>query len=173
MDGARHGCIASPHYLRARSLVALQYNFALRSTLSRQRVCDVRYIPPFGRIRDLAELSQRRGKTVVSFEYEQFIEILSAMIADIDVDEAWYLGRYLDVAEAISAGKLTSAKEHFIRNGYFEGRLPYKMVVDDTWYLSKNPDVAENVRIGAVGSAQAHFDEDGYREGRMPFDPLS
>lgn len=134
---------------------------------------DVRYIPPFEAIRDVAELSQRRGKTIVSFEYEKFTEIVSAMIADVDVDEAWYLGRYLDVAEAISSGKLTSAKEHFVRNGYFEGRLPYKMVVDEAWYLDKNEDVAENVRLGAVASAQAHFDENGYREGRMPFDPLS
>jgi hypothetical protein len=39
-------------------------------------------------------------------------------------------------------GVIKSAREHFISDGYFEGRLPFEMKVDETWYLDQNPDVA-------------------------------
>ena len=54
-------------------------------------------------------------------------------------------------------------------DGYFEGRLPFPIVVDERWYLEQNPDVATSIHDGVVASAQEHFDQDGYREGRLPF----
>jgi hypothetical protein len=132
----------------------------------------MRYIPPFSMVRSSLELSQRGDTTYASVAYDRLLQILAAMIADIDVDEAWYLTRYQDVADAIATGKAASAKEHFINHGFFEGRQPYRMLIDEAWYLRKNPDVAESVRLGALASAQAHFDENGYNEGRLPFDPL-
>jgi hypothetical protein len=62
-----------------------------------------------------------------------------------------------------------SAKQHFMEDGFFEGRLPFPMPVDERWYLEENADVAESVRKGVVGSGQQHFTEDGYREGRLPY----
>ena len=84
------------------------------------------------------------------------------------MDAPWYLARNPDIAQAIAAGATASAKQHFVEHGYFEGRLPFPIVVDERWYLSQNPDVCESVRKGAVKSAQCHFDTDGYREGRLP-----
>ncbi len=75
-----------------------------------------------------------------------------------------------DIGRAIRDGQIVSAKQHFVDDGYFEGRLPFPMKVNDTWYQTKYPDVAESVRTGVVASPQKHFDEDGYREGRLPFD---
>jgi len=40
------------------------------------------------------------------------------------VDEEWYLTTYPDVADGIEAGNIVSATEHFLSNGYAEGRLP-------------------------------------------------
>ena len=40
------------------------------------------------------------------------------------VDEAWYRKKYQDVDEAISAGKIKSAQEHFESIGVIEGRSP-------------------------------------------------
>ncbi len=43
-----------------------------------------------------------------------------------DFDEAWYMGQYRDVAEAVAKGRFESGLEHFIRHGRAEGRL-YKL----------------------------------------------
>ena len=64
---------------------------------------------------------------------------------------------------------MASAREHFMHDGYFEGRLPFSLKVDERWYLTQNPGVAEYIRAGRLESGQQHFDHDGYREGRLPF----
>jgi hypothetical protein len=130
----------------------------------------VKYLPPFDLIRRLVEISTVRGELRVSLSYDDFIGIIRLLISGIQVDEEWYLQEYGDIAQAIQDGKLTSAKQHFIDDGYFEGRRPFAMPVNEHWYLEQYPDVADSVRKGVVGSAEQHFDEDGYREGRLPYE---
>jgi hypothetical protein len=129
----------------------------------------VKYLPPFELIRRSIEISTVRGELRVNVSYEDFISILKTMIRGIQVDEAWYVKAYEDIGDAIKSGMVHSAQQHFVNDGYFEGRLPFPIVVDERWYLTENPDVAESIRRGAVVSAQYHFDADGYREGRLPF----
>lgn len=83
-------------------------------------------------------------------------------------DEAWYLGAYPDVAEAIRSGKLKSARHHYLNFGFFESRLPCAPEVDDVWYLRRYPDVAKGIEKGRFKNATQHYIEFGYREGRMP-----
>jgi hypothetical protein len=130
----------------------------------------VKYLPPFDLIRRMVEVSTVRGELRVSLSYDDFIRIMRLMISGIEVDEAWYLREHEDIAKAIASGAVPSAKQHFIDDGYFEGRLPFPIVIDERWYLEHNTDVAESVRKGVVGSGQQHFAEDGYREGRLPFE---
>jgi len=101
--------------------------------------------------------------------YDAFLSATQASLAALKVDEAWYLQRYDDVAKAVVDDPTRSARQHFLHSGYFEGRLPFPMIVDERWYLTNYPDVAENVRRGNVASAQEHFEANGYREGRLPF----
>jgi hypothetical protein len=129
----------------------------------------VKYLPPFELIRRSIEISTVRGELRVNLSYEDFVKILRTMIAGIEVDETWYLRTYEDIASAIKSGSVRSAKQHFIDDGYFEGRRPFAMSVDERWYLTQNPDVSDSIRRGDVLSAQEHFDQDGYREGRLPF----
>ncbi len=129
----------------------------------------MKYLPPFDLIRRSIEISTMRGELRVNVSYEDFVKILKRMIVGVEVDEAWYLRTYDDIAKAIRDGIVRSAQQHFVDDGYFEGRLPFPMRVDDRWYLSEYPDVADSVRKGTVLSPQVHFDEDGYREGRLPF----
>ena len=130
----------------------------------------MRYVPPFDLIRRSVEISTVRGELRVNVSYEEFIRILKLMIAGVQVDNDWYVQAYEDIGKAITDGIVKSAQQHFVDDGYFEGRLPFPMQVDETWYLQHYPDVADSVRRGALPSAQAHFDEDGYREGRLPFE---
>jgi hypothetical protein len=129
----------------------------------------VKYIPPFDVIRRSVEISTVRGELRVNVSYEQFLQIIKKIISGIEVDEEWYLRTYEDIAKAVRDGAVSSARQHFIEDGYFEGRLPFPIKVDEKWYLQQNPDVADSVRRGAVASGQTHFEEDGYREGRKPF----
>lgn len=127
------------------------------------------YLPPFDSIRRSVEIHTVRGELRVNIPYQEFIKLLRLMMTGIEVNEAWYLGAYDDIATAVEAGGVASARDHFLSDGYFEGRLPFPIKVDEAWYLQQNPDVEASVRTGAVASAQAHFDAVGYREGRLPF----
>jgi hypothetical protein len=129
----------------------------------------VKYLPPFELIRRSIEISTVRGELHVNVSYENFIGILRRMIRGIEVDETWYARAYEDIGDAMRKGIIKSARQHFVDDGYFEGRLPFPINVDETWYLAENPDVADSLGKGIVQSAQEHFDKDGYREGRLPF----
>jgi hypothetical protein len=121
-------------------------------------------------LRRSVEISTVRGELRVSLSYDDFIKLIRSMISGVDVDEVWYRQQYEDIGKAIREGGVASARQHFVDDGYFEGRLPFPIKVDDDWYRRENPDVADSVRTGVVQSTQVHFDEDGYREGRLPFD---
>lgn len=129
----------------------------------------MKYLPPFDLIRRSVEISTIRGELRVSVSYEDFIRLLKRMIVGTEVDEEWYLRTYEDIANAIREGAIETAQQHFVEDGYFEGRLPFPIRVDERWYTNQYPDVGDSVRRGVLPSAQAHFDEDGYREGRLPF----
>ena len=129
----------------------------------------MKYLPPFELIRRSIEISTIRGELRVNVSYENFVAILRQMIQGIEVDEEWYVQAYEDIGNALQGGIVGSARQHFVHDGYFEGRLPFPIRVDERWYLTEYPDVAESIRLGLVESAQQHFDNDGYREGRLPF----
>ncbi len=130
----------------------------------------MKYLPPFDLIRRSVEILTVKGELRVNVSYDDFINILRLLISGIVVNEEWYLEEYPDIGRAVKDGLVKSARQHFIDDGYFEGRLPFPMNVDERWYLEQNPDVAESVRTGVVSSGQQHFSEDGYREGRLPYE---
>jgi hypothetical protein len=106
---------------------------------------------------------------MISCSYEDMVRMLRHLIAGVRVDEAWYLERYPDIAEAIGQGIVASPQFHFVHDGYFEGRMPFPMQVDEQYYLTQNAGVSDHVRNGLLESGQQHFDENGYSEGRLPF----
>ncbi|MGE0418522.1 MAG: hypothetical protein AB7O80_17110 [Acetobacteraceae bacterium] len=110
-----------------------------------------------------------RGQSFVAMPHEEMRNMLRALLAQIPIDESWYLERYPDVATAIKSGKTKSAREHFVNSGYFEGRWPSPVAVDEEWYLATYPEVGRAVREGVVESAQRHFEQNGYKEGRRPW----
>ena len=129
----------------------------------------VKYVPPFEGIKTFVTFAAVKGELSITATYTQFTHMIRTLLEAIQVDEEWYLAQYPDVAEAIREGGIRSAREHFLNDGYFEGRAPFQIKVDETWYLEQNPGVAEFIARGDLQSAQQHFDEHGYREGRKPF----
>ena len=129
------------------------------------------YLPPFEGIKTFLNFAAANGELTVSTSYTQFTALIRTLLQGIEVDESWYLSQYPDVADAIRNGIVTSAKEHFLNDGYFEGRIPFLIAVDEAWYLEENPGVAEYIARGELLSAQQHFNDNGYREGRRPRPP--
>ena len=127
------------------------------------------YVPPFEAIKALVNFAAVKGELTVSASYTQFTAMIRLMLQSVKVDEDWYRRQYPDVAEAIRTGVVPNGQEHFINDGYFEGRMPYLIQIDEPFYLEQNPGIAEFVERGELESAQQHFNDNGYREGRRPF----
>ena len=98
----------------------------------------------------------------------KFLELLKYLLAQVEVDEEWYRSSYRDVDDAINAGEVKSAKDHYMTAGYFENRFPHAIKVDERWYVEEYPDVASAIQQGAFSSASQHFQKDGFKEGRLP-----
>jgi hypothetical protein len=142
--------------------------FVSRLTRSPRGNRCVKFIPPFEEIKGFVRFAAAKGELTVSASYAQFTVLIRTLLQDIEVDEKWYLEQYPDVAEAIRKKIVNSAKEHFLNDGYFEGRVPFLIKVDEAWYLEQNPGIADSISRGDLQSAQQHFNENGYREGRKP-----
>lgn len=82
-------------------------------------------------------------------------------------DEGYYLAQYSDVAAAVDAGLFASGYDHFVSQGWLQGRNP-SVLYSEAFYLNQNRDIAQAVAAGAFSSGFAHFARVGHREGRNP-----
>ena len=116
-----------------------------------------------------AETVDKGGEKRVSIPADLFRQLIASALQGKGMfDENYYLSVNSDIQDAVRRGAIESASEHYYTTGYFEGRLPKKLLVDEKFYLEANPDVAEAVRKGLVKDAQEHFENAGFREGRVP-----
>ena len=68
--------------------------------------------------------SAEDGELPVSISGEAFAQVLRLFIPLIPFNAAWYVATNPDVAQALEIGALSSAHDHFVDNGFFEGRSP-------------------------------------------------
>ena len=115
--------------------------------------------------------SSRTQYTAVKKSF--LVELLRSRVAQIHVDENWYLTTNPDVCSAVKDGAVKDGREHFVTSGYYEHRLPYRICVDEAWYLENYQDVRLAVLAAIFPSGQTHFETLGYREGRLPFADFS
>jgi hypothetical protein len=127
-----------------------------------------KYIPPFEVVKNFVTIRPNKDELIVGTTYDEFLNIIKMFLRGIDVDEQWYQRTYPDVAESIAAGQIRSAKEHFVENGYFEGRIPRELEIDEEWYRETYDDVRKGLETGNIRSAVDHYREYGYKEGRLP-----
>jgi|SRR5579863_9360572 len=102
---------------------------------------------------------------VVVMPYEKLCTIIRVFLELMEVDEEWYSATYPDAKKEIADGVFSSAKEHFMLRGYFEGRLARNVEIDEAWYYDAYADVEEKFKAGGP-SAQEHYIKQGYNEGR-------
>jgi len=117
----------------------------------------------------ITESTNTDGVKTITVPAELFRHLLvTALKSKGFFDEAYYLAMYPDISKAVREKQISGGAYHYFESGYFEGRLPRKMVVDEKFYLENNPDVRDAITKGKVKNAQEHFDCAGFREGRQP-----
>ncbi len=129
------------------------------------------FVPPYDAILSAIGVSRATVETAsdITIPVPLFKLLLKIAAANSGFDEARYLAANPDVADAIGAGSVPGALEHFSNYGYFENRRgAVASAVDELWYRKTNPDVAAAIRAGQLTSAQEHFDVIGAEEFRVP-----
>ncbi|GAB4303028.1 MAG: hypothetical protein Fur0025_44090 [Oscillatoriaceae cyanobacterium] len=87
-------------------------------------------------------------------------------------NESTYLQQYSDVAQAITNGSYTNGFEHWVKVGFFEGRMP-QIPFNEQFYLDFHPDVAAAVERGELSSGFEHYARFGADEGRAGVSGIS
>ena len=116
--------------------------------------------------RDILRLSSKTR--YVAVDRDHLIWLMRPTLQLIYVDSEWYLSSNPDIAEAVANGTVDDARDHYVRYGYYEHRMPYQIDVEESWYLAHYPDVKEAVATGAFSSGRDHFYAVGFAEGRLP-----
>jgi hypothetical protein len=109
-----------------------------------------------------------RSALKVSFNRADLASMIRAAVTCVPVDEAFYLAAYKDVAAAIELGRYRSAREHYVKSGYLENRIPYEFDLDADWYVNVYKDIAAAAAANPSFDARQHFHFKGYKEGRWP-----
>jgi hypothetical protein len=126
-------------------------------------------LPTFATLINNKVVIQQADSPSYSVDQHFFQTCMAGFLNQVQVDEAWYLAAYPDVAEALKTGQLADCKAHFVWFGYYEHRMPRPIEVDEAWYLKVYPDIEKAVERQAFASGQDHFNRCGYSEGRMPY----
>ena len=132
-------------------------------------------LPHFERLLKICNIrGWAEGHKTLTLDRDGLVTILTEMLQASAFDEEWYLEQYPDVARAVESGEISSAREHYILFGYFEGRLPGLNGFDAEAYCSIYPDL-EYILLGPKPevTAQTHFVEYGYHEGRFVPDKVA
>jgi hypothetical protein len=105
----------------------------------------------------------------VAVDVHFFADCLLPLLSTVRFDEAWYVQKYPDVRQAIAERRLSTPHDHYLRFGFYENRLPYRIAIDEAWYLRQNEDIRIALQKKLITSAQSHFEDIGFAEGRSPF----
>jgi|HubBroStandDraft_6_1064221.scaffolds.fasta_scaffold254838_1 hypothetical protein len=127
------------------------------------------YVPPFNLITrglGLNHTDLASGKNI-TIPVELFKFLMGSFIARGFFDERWYLETYPDVEAAINRGGVSTALEHYVNAGYYEGRSPGPCFVDRAWYEQYYKDLHGALQDGVIVDSAEHFQHNGYFEGRV------
>jgi hypothetical protein len=105
----------------------------------------------------------------VQVEAHFLISCMLPVVQQIKVDDDWYIQAYPDVQQAIQKGIVLDARYHYYHFGFYEHRMPYRIIVDEPWYQAQYSDVRAAIVSRHFVSAQEHYELEGFREGRVPY----
>jgi hypothetical protein len=117
------------------------------------------------------EIVSRGVKTDAGTYYPQEVvdRLFEVIARSIPVDEGFYLASNPDINDALKAGDISSAAQHFVEHGFYEDRLPCSVLINEDDYLARYPDVAAGIEDGSLASATDHWIRYGRFEGRVAY----
>ena len=83
------------------------------------------YVPPCKLLTEWLDSRPRNAGGRLAMLYEDVVDVLTAFISAIPVNEEWYLAEYPAVADLVRNSQTETAKRHFRMHGYFENRRPF------------------------------------------------
>jgi hypothetical protein len=98
--------------------------YCWRSSLPPPRPESGAALPSFRDVVSVLGIDPRAESGVVTVDAAALLAIIKRFLEIAVVDEERYCSAYPDVAAAILAGAIASARDHFMESGYFEGRCP-------------------------------------------------
>lgn len=150
--------------------VTLVSDAAMLSTdrLARREASAARpYVPPIDLLLEGLEITERSLSEPIAAVSTQFLRfLLSELARGAPFDAGWYGTQYPDVREAGSALGADWLHNHFITQGYFEGRLPQEPALDADWYFRHYADVWAAYSAKLLDTLREHFLSQGWTEGR-------
>jgi len=120
------------------------------------------YIPP------LSIILKRLGISLCSLDKPEisvsslFVKyLLTQILQKCDIDTKFYSEKYPDISDIVSSGKFKSLDEHFVHQGYYEGRLPAPLAFDPMWYRNRYADMAQLAAAAGDAGLERHYIEHG------------
>jgi hypothetical protein len=95
--------------------------------------------------------------------------LFEVLARSIPIDEKYYFSQYPDIQQAVEAGEISGAAQHYVEHGFYEDRLPCDILIDENDYLARYPDIADGIKSGDVESATDHWLRFGRYEGRVAY----
>ncbi len=130
-------------------------------------MADIDHLFSFARLKDILELrGYDKGYEDVAVSRAGLTLLMQRYVARFPLDEVWYRAVNPDVDDAIRSGAIASATEHFVSQGYLEGRAYCPADFDETAYLELNPDLRAAREDGMSPDLRVHFVRSGHAEGR-------
>jgi hypothetical protein len=90
--------------------------------------------------------------------------LIAAILSEVIFDHNYYYKHNQDLHKYFNPDDINGLWSHYLKNGWFEDRFPFEVVVDEIFYLNNYPDVSS-----FDGTLNQHFVIHGYKEGRLPY----
>lgn len=128
------------------------------------------WIPSIGVLCRMLGISRPRleCKGKVAIEIDLLRLILEEVAKNLLFEQDFYLMTYPDVYDLYRDGRIEDLHQHFIKIGFYEGRLPADPHVDEVFYRTEYPDIEIAATSGDLPLIAQHYVEFGAEEGRCP-----
>jgi hypothetical protein len=138
------------------------------------QVTELKYVPHIDQFLRWMRISRERldSETRIAAPARLLKLLLQTVVERQLFSEKFYLETYPDIAESYRTGQLTDLRQHYVEQGYFEGRIGAPVEVDGRYYASLYRDVAEALSRGDLKSAREHYEKAGWAEGRIPSEAM-
>lgn len=106
------------------------------------------------------------GASGFTLSSDDFYKLVGALSNLQELDEEFYVATHKDIAKAIQSGAYKSARDHFDKGGFLEGRVGTLEGFDPEAYYDLNKDLHKAYSRSDSKALTEHYIKFGFAEGR-------